>query len=309
MTEQPADGIDELRRRAHAATNEKDRAEAVSRLAVGLRRSGRTGEALAAARAAAELFARLDAAAPGALLALMGGELLVQLGREDEAAHRLAEARHALEATGASPALVTRCERLLADVSRRRGRLDDAERWLGSARERYAAAGAMRAVAACDHDLGVLFHALGDTAVAIAALRSARSELMGLRDREGVASCGFNLGVALHDVGECDDAIDHYQQARSIFEAVGRREDAAGCDQNIAAALFDIGRVEEAGQRLMVAQAAYRELGAVRRVAECDADLAQVLRASGRAEAATAYLARARDQGVEDPAGMTSASA
>jgi tetratricopeptide (TPR) repeat protein len=292
----------ELRRLVADTPDGLARASARIRLAVALRRIGCRSEALAAARLAADQFGRLDKAAAEARALLLVGELLNDLHRYDEAALRLGEARHALEVTQARASLVTRCERLLGDVARRRGRLEEAERWLASAYDGYVEQGSLLAAAGCDHDLGVLRHGLADPQGAIAILRAARSALLDLRDREGVASCGFNLGVALHDAGAHDDAIDHYQHARSIFEAVGRLEDAAGCDQNLAAVFFAIGRDEEARQRLLVAQDAYRKLGLMRRVAECDADLAQVLRRSGRADAASAYLARARSAGVEDPA-------
>ncbi len=275
---------------------------------VALRRAGQRSEALAAAQHAAEQLGRLGKAGAQARSVLLVGELLTDLHRYEEAARRLAEARHALEATSAPAALVTRCERLLADVARRRGRLEEAERWLASASDRHREQGSRLAAACCDHDLGVLRNGLGDPAGAIAILRSARSTFLGLGHREGVASCGFNLGVALHDADAHDDAIEQYQQARAMFVTVGRFEDAAGCDQNIAAVLFATGRDEEAGQRLVVAQAAYRKLGLMRPVAECDADLAQVFRRSGRTDAASAYLARARSEGVEDP-GDASASA
>ena len=309
MVERDSAEIAELRRHILAARDDVPRVEASLQLVSALRRARRFAEALEVAQGVPEHAARAGAADGAARLALLVGELLADLHRDDEAALRLAEARHALDATDAGSRLIVRCERLLADVARRRGRYDEAERWLGSARKRYEEAGLPRAAASCEHDLGTLRHAMGDVPGSIAALRAARSALLDLRDREGVASCGFNLGVALHDVGAHDDAVEHYQQARTIFEAVRRSEDAAGCDQNIAAVLFVTGRTEEAGQRLMVAQAAYRKLGLARRVAECDADLAQVLRAAGRAEGAMAYLARARSEGVGDPADTASASA
>ena len=291
----------DLRRRAAETPDGRARAVAIIRLAQGLRRAGHRSEALASARTAAEKFSALGARQAEARAVVLVGQLLSDLHRYDEAARRLAEARHALEVTRASPAVTTRCDRLLADVARRRGRLDEAERWLASAHDGYTKQGSVRAAAGCDHDLGVLRYGLGDRHGAIAILRSARSTLLDLRDREGVASCGFNLGVVLHDIGAHDDAIDCYQQARSIFAAVGRWEDAAGCDQNVAAVLLSAARLGEARQRLLGAQAVYRKLGLVRRVAECDADLAQVLRRAGRVDAASAYLARARSAGVEDP--------
>lgn len=294
--------VADVRRLLATAPDGTPRAEATARLALALRRCGQRVEALATARLAKDRFEQLGSEAAETRIGLLVGELLADLHRYDEAARRLAEVRQALEVAHAPAGLVARCERVLADVARRRGRLEEAERWLASAYDRYREQGSALAAARCDHDLGVLRHGLHDPLGAGAILRSAHAALLELRDREGVACCAFNLGVALHDAGAHQEAIEHYQQARATFEAVGRLEDAAGCDQNIAVVLFTAQRDEEARQRLLVAQNAYRKLGAVRRAAECDADLAQVLRRSGRHDAASAYLARARAHGVQDPA-------
>jgi tetratricopeptide (TPR) repeat protein len=254
------------------------------RAAAEARRLHAHDEALAAVRAALELGH--DAAEAR----LAEGELLIALGRYDDAITALELAA----AGAATPALVMQIDRRLGDVHNRLGAPEVADAHLAAALEAASIADAGDAdVAAVLSERALTTSRRGDPAGAAAYAGQALQLAERCGDDTALATTTNVLGILAARVS---DHADAERWMRASLEHADRADDAGAASaalNNLARLLHDTGRTEAA--RAAAEQALERGLrvGDRHRVAALHTNLADLLRAAGDDEAAMEHLKRA----------------
>ncbi|MHC5012669.1 MAG: ATP-binding protein, partial [Planctomycetota bacterium] len=222
------------------------------------------------------------------------------LGRREEQALVLAEARALAEAAGERVALME-AGRATAVLLWSTGRYEEArehyERCLAIARE----TGDRRAEAGATGDLGTVFHSLGRYGEAKDHHERHLAAAREIGDRKGEAMATGNLGNVFFSLGRYGEARAHYERWLVIAHEIGNRRAEARATGNLGNVFYALGRYGEAQARYERHMAIAREIGDRRSEGVVTGNLGNILYALGRYGEAMAHgersLARFREIG------------
>ena len=255
--------------------------------------AGRFGEAIDVFEAGLE-----PARARGGAIA---GHMLLGLARAETIEERLESAlSHALEAesifeqAGDVRALATTM-RLLGDLHRNRGELDDAARDLRRGLELAERTGSVEEIGGCLINLSLVEIERELLEDSIACSRRAIEEFERIGHPAGLAFGYGNLAYALSLAGEFDEAYPHSQRALELAESIGNGLAIADIRDTIAQIRFGQERYVEAAEEAEQAAAKFLELGATSFATKSFNLAAVAWEQAGESERARASEARARD--------------
>ena len=139
-------------------------------------------------------------------------------------------------------------------------RLSGAARWFASARAAFEEAGQTAQVLDCDLSLAWLDAARGNFDRAVAGLVRLRREYVESKPA-GVAYCDLDLATLYQRLDARRDALTHARSAREAFEEMGLEFERARAEAIEGASLLGLGRSEEAHEKLERARADFERLG------------------------------------------------
>lgn len=245
-------------------------------------------------------------AAPMAAVAITEQiDCLTDLGRTDEAA-QACETAIALAAQRGEQRQVAVGKSQLGSVRLRQQRYAEALAAHVEARERFAALGEDKAVAAAWHQIGCVHHEAGNGVAAEDAYFRSLALRVQMRDTSGEAATLCQLANLYDDVlGRHDDAVTHYRQAAERYVVLGHAANEGRVRNNLASTLCRLGRQIEARREIERALECHKGLGHSIEPWKTWAIIARVERDEGRVDAAlyahtqarAAYLAYRRDGG------------
>ena len=255
--------------------------------------AGRFGEAIDVFEAGLE-----PARARGGSIA---GHMLLGLARAETIEEQLESAlSHALEAesifeqAGDIRALATTM-RLVGDLHRNRGDLDDAARDLRRGLELAERTGSVEEIGGCLINLSLVEIEREAFEDSIACSRRAIEEFERIGHPAGLALGYGNLAYALTLTGAFDEAYPHSQRALELAESIGNGLAIADIRDTIAQIKLGQERYVEAAEEAERAAAKFLEMGATTSATKSFNLAAEAWEQAGESERARASEARARD--------------
>lgn len=244
--------------------------------------AGRTEEALACGRCAAELFERHG---EGFLLAgvqLNLGNVYTRLDEYTQAEQHYAAARDGYLAAGREDR-VAFAEFNLAVVAMNNNRCADAQAHWARARSGLEAADMALAVADCDYNTAYLESRLGRFEAALDGLERARRTYLENGKPSGPALCDLDLAEIHLRLGTLRDALDHADRAVAAFTDLEMVYELARSRVLAGVARARLGDARGASQDLAAARELFEQLGNVSFAHFVNLQQAQLAMAEGRA--------------------------
>ena len=273
-------------------------ADATRDLAVLLRRTGRTGDAQAAARTAHAIYTRLGAEREIRNLAGhdWDADFGAELGRALEPLHEaqvLADGGHypelltwlagrPREEIEQSPMLA-----LLSGIGHSRlGRLEEGRQWAMLALSRARQVGDQRMEVRALNVCGAIALERGGIKEATYFFAQAQEQAMQHNDLASVGRCANNLGIIANMQGDYPRAVGDYTRAIGAYERAKFHRGIAEVQHNLAITLREQGRLNEALQAADAAVRATERLGDRQLEAQAIAGRAEIRIAQGGARLA-----------------------
>jgi tetratricopeptide (TPR) repeat protein len=178
--------------------------------------------------------------------------------------------------------------RLLGDLHRNRGELDDAARVLRGGLELAVRTGSIEEMGGCLINLALVELERGDLEESMACSRRAIEEFERIGHVAGLALGYGNLAFALSRSGVYDEAFEHSQRALELAQSIGNALAAADIRDTIAEILLGQERFAEAAEEAEEAAAQFLEMGAATMATKS-------LRVAAEAWAKAGEMQRARD--------------
>ena len=232
------------------------------------------------------------------------GQLLLQLtrpetleGQLDSALEHALQAKLIFEEHGELRELTTTA-RLLGDVYRNLGRLDDAAETLRNGLELAQRVGSAEEIGGCLMNLGIAELDRGQVAEAITCIRAAIDEFERIGHGSGRVGGYANLAFALAHAGDFDEAERMAEQAIELARSIGHALWVAEVVDTMAFIAFGRGALSEAALRAEEAAGLFLELGAVPKATQALEFAARAWEDAGEEERARDAAARARNASV-----------
>ena len=189
--------------------------------------------------------------------------------------------------------------RIVGDVYRSLGKLDEAEQWLRRGLEVAHRTGSVEEIGGCLVNLALVEHKRGAFASAIEHNRRAIAEFERFGHASGRAQSYANLAWTLSDAGEFDEALEVSEKALELARSLGLSLTVADVYDTIAAIELGRGDSAVAGAKAEEAAALYLDLGAAPQAVGSLELAAKAWDRAGDEERARTSRARARDLLVE----------
>jgi adenylate cyclase len=195
------------------------------------------------------------------------GHMLLQLARAETVEGRLGSAlSHAREAERIFVATedvngLATTMRLLGDLHRNRGELEEAADVLRKGFEFATRTGSIEEVGGCLINLGLVELERGDPAESIVCTRQAIEEFERIGHASGLALGYGNLAYALSRAGAYDEALGHAERALEVARSIGNALAVADIRETMAEILLGQERFAEAAAQAEAAATEFLEMG------------------------------------------------
>ena len=189
--------------------------------------------------------------------------------------------------------------RIVGDVYRSLGKLNEAEEWLRRGLEVAERTGSVEEIGGCLVNLALVEQQRGAYANAIEHNRRAIAEFERFGHASGRAQGYANLAWTLSDAGEFDEALEFCEKALELARSLGLSLTVADVYDTIASIELGRGDSALAGAKAEEAAALYLDLGAAPRAVGSLELAAKAWERAGDEERARTSRARARDLLVE----------
>jgi len=232
-------------------------------------------------------------------------QLLLQLaraetveGRLESALERCFIAKAIFEGLGDLSGDAT-THRIVGDVYRSLGKLDEAEDWLRRGLGLAERTGSVEEIGGCLVNLALVEHERGSFPSAIEHNRRAIAEFERFGHASGRAQAYANLAWTLSEAGEFDEALELCERALELARSVGLSLTVADVYDTIASVELGRGDSAVAGAKAEEAAALYLDLGAAPQAVGSLELAAKAWERAGDEERARTSRARARELLVE----------
>lgn len=237
----------------------------------------------------------------GRLISLLGGveraEALLKMGKvleltgEWQRAEQIESEAHELAREAGDRGLMARCETALADVARKQGRYEDANRRLSHAAEEFRALNDDEGLGLALHAAGTLAAQQGDYDAAQRAYQGSLDIRLRLNDLAAVGSLHSNFAVIAEYRGDYAEARAANERALAIRTDAGDRWAIGVSQNNLGMIALQEGNLEDARARFEEAMRLNREVGDGWMVAISHNNLGNANRELGALEAAREHYA------------------
>jgi len=253
---------------------------------------GRYEEALAAFQAARQVYVARGMEGEVADVDTTIGSVYSLAGRHEEALTAYQAARRVYVAH-AMEVEIARVDKNVGVLYDDLGRYEEALVAFQAAREVFALRAMVASVAGVDNELGVVYFELGQYSEALAAYRAARDVFVSSDMETDVATVDMNLGTAYDELGQYSEALAAYRAAREVYVAHGMETFVAKVDMNLGVVYTNLGMYDEALAVYQAAREVHIAHGMEGKAAKVDMNVGGVHRLLGRYEEGLAAYAKA----------------